>query len=67
MKICYKKLWVRLAEKGLSKKELRKGTNISPGTMTKLNKEKEVSLSVLLKICEFLGCNIGDICDAIPQ
>lgn len=67
MKICYKKLWVKLAEKGLSKKELRKGANISPGTMTKLNKEKEVSLSVLLKICEFLGCNIGDICDAIPQ
>ncbi|MFI3238930.1 MAG: helix-turn-helix transcriptional regulator, partial [Lachnospiraceae bacterium] len=27
---------------------------------------EEVSLSVLLKICKYLNCNIGDICDAIP-
>jgi DNA-binding Xre family transcriptional regulator len=33
--------------------------------MTKLRKNEEVALSVLLRICEYLNCNIGDICDAI--
>lgn len=26
---------------------------------------EEVDISVLLRICEYLECNIGDICDAI--
>lgn len=49
----------------MSKIQLREKAEISPGTMTKLNKGEEVSLSVLLRICECLKCNIGDICDAI--
>jgi DNA-binding Xre family transcriptional regulator len=24
-----------------------------------------VAISVLLRICEYLDCNIGDICDAV--
>ena len=31
----------------------------------KINQEKEVSLDVLLRICDYLRCNIGDICDAV--
>ena len=67
MRISYKKLWILLAEKELSKIELREGAGIAPNTMTKLNQEKEVSLDVLLRICDYLDCNIGDICDAIKQ
>ena len=44
---------------------LRKDLNIATGTMTKLRRNEEVALSVLLRICEYLDCNIGDICDAI--
>ena len=29
------------------------------------NKNEEVALSVLLRICEYLNCDIGDICEAI--
>ena len=65
MKISYRKLWVKIAEMEMSKIQLREKAEISPGTMTKLNKGEEVSLSVLLRICECLKCNIGDICDAI--
>ena len=64
MKISYKKLWIRLAEKEIVQADFRKDLNIATGTMTKLRNE-EVSLSVLLRICEYLDCNIGDICDAI--
>lgn len=65
MKISYKKLWIRLAEKEIVQADFRKGLNIATGTMTKLRKNEEVALSVLLRICEYLDCNIGDICDAI--
>lgn len=65
MKISYKKLWVMLIEKEISKATLRKETELSPGTMSKLNKNEDVALSVLLRICDFLNCDIGDICEAV--
>lgn len=66
MRISYKKFWLLLIEKDLTAAELRKELNIATGTMTKLRKNEEVSLSVLLRICEFLKCNIGDVCDFVP-
>lgn len=67
MRISYKKLWIRLAEKEISPVTLRKDLNIATGTMTKLRKNEEVALSVLLRICEYLDCNIGDVCDAARE
>ena len=61
----YKKLWLMLVEKEISPVTLRKDLNIATGTMTKLRRNEEVALSVLLRICEYLDCNIGDICDAV--
>lgn len=65
MQINYKKLWLMLVEKEISPAKLRKELNIATGTMTKLRRNEEVALSVLLRICEYLDCNIGDICDAV--
>lgn len=65
MSISYKKLWILLIEKEISPASLRKDLCIATGTMTKLRKNEEVALSVLLRICEYLDCNIGDICDAV--
>lgn len=65
MKISYKKLWVMLIEKDIAKSTLREATRLSPGTMSKLNKGEEVALSVLLRICDYLNCDIGDICEAV--
>jgi DNA-binding Xre family transcriptional regulator len=65
MRISYRKLWIKLAEKEIAKVTLRKDLNIATGTMTKLRRNEEVALSVLLRICEYLNCNIGDICDAV--
>ena len=65
MKISYKKLWVMLAEKEISQVTFRIDLSIATGTMTKLRRNEEVALSVLLRICEYLKCNIGDICDAV--
>lgn len=56
MKISYKKMWILLIEKDISPVTLRRDLNIATGTMTKLRKNEEVALSVLLRICEYL-CN----------
>ena len=61
MKISYKKLWMLLIQKDITKVKLRKDLGIAPGTMSKLNKGEEVALSVLLRICGYLDCDIGDI------
>ncbi len=65
MIINYKKLWIMLVERDISVATLRKDLMIAPGTMTKLRRNEEVALSILLRICEYLNCNIGDICDAV--
>lgn len=67
MKISYKKLWILLIEKDITPATLRKDLCIATGTMTKLRKNEELALSVLLRICGYLHCNIGDICDAIEE
>ena len=67
MGISYKKLWILLIERDISPATLRKDLNIATGTMTKLRRNEEVAMSVLLRICEYLDCNIGDICDFIRK
>ena len=67
VKMSYKKLWILLVEKEINQATFRKDLSIATGTMTKLRKNEEVALSVLLRICEYLDCNIGDICDAINE
>ena len=65
MGIIYKKLWVLLIDRDIKKSSFRKELNLSSGTWTKLNKGEEVSLSILLRICGYLNCDIGDVCEAV--
>jgi len=65
MKISYKKLWILLIEKEISPAQMRKDLSIATGTMTKLRRNEEVALSVLLRICGYLNCDIGDICEVL--
>ena len=67
MRVSYKKLWVLLAEREMSKVELRKLAGIAPATFTKLGRNQEVALSVLLRIAEVLNCDAGDIMSFIRE
>ena len=67
MAISYKKLWKLLIDKEMSAVQLREKTGIAPNTMTKLRRDEEVSMTVLVKICTALNANIGDIMDLIPE
>ncbi|WP_286209294.1 helix-turn-helix domain-containing protein [Dubosiella newyorkensis] len=63
MEVSYKKLWKILIDKELKKYQLRELAHISSNTMAKLGKNEPVNMSILLKICEVLNCDIGDICE----
>ena len=65
MTISYNKLWKLLIDKKMSKAELRRLTGLSPNTMTKLNRDEEVSLTVLGRICAVLNADIGDIVEVV--
>ena len=47
--------------------DLRKAVEMSPNTMTKMRKEEEVAMSVLLKIASYLDCDISDMCEFIKE
>ncbi len=65
MKISYKKLWMLLIQRDITKVRMKRDLGLAAGTMSKLNKGEDVALSVLLRICDYLNCDIGDICEAV--
>lgn len=67
MVLSYNKLWKLLIDKNIKKTELKEMTGIGSTTLSKLSKNQVVSMEVLLKICDKLECNIGDIVDALPN
>ena len=67
MVISYNKLWKLLIDRKMSKADLRRAAGIAPNTMTKLNRDEEVTLETLGKICGVLNVNVGDIVDIFPD
>ena len=57
----YKKLWILLLEKKMTKPQFRTKLGLSSATMTKLNKNELVSMEIIVRICKMLDCDIGDI------
>lgn len=63
MGVNYSKLWIILIQKNITKPQFRTLAKLSPATFTKLNKNQTVSMEVIVRICQTLRCNIGDIMD----
>ena len=51
----------------MSKADLRKTAEIAPNTLTKMRKDEPVSIDVLLRVCDKLDCNIGEMMDVIKE
>jgi DNA-binding Xre family transcriptional regulator len=66
LKTSYKKLWHLLIEKDMTRQELRRLAGMSSSTIAKVAKNENVNTDVLLKICEVLCCDFGDIVEAVP-
>lgn len=67
MGVSYKKLFKLLIDRSMKKKDLQQIARISPASVSKLAKDEYVSMEVIVKICNALGVNIGDIMDIIPN
>ena len=61
MSVSYNKLWKLLLDHNMNKSDLGKAAKMSPNTIAKLGKNESVSLDILVRICEVLDCDIGDI------
>ena len=61
MIISYDNLWKLLIDKRMNKSELAKKTRISTRTIAKMSRGEPVALTVLVRICDYLNCDIGDL------
>ncbi len=57
----YDRLWKMLEKKKIRKHDLMGLAGFSSATLTKLNKNEIVALTVLVKICKALDCKFDDI------
>ena len=61
MTVSYNRLFKLLIDKRMKKKDLQSAAGISPSSMSKLSKNENVSLDVLIKVCSALNVDFGDI------
>ena len=63
-KFSYNKLWHRLIDMKLKKKDLRERAHLSSNVIAKMGRGESETLA---KICLALGCGIGNIVDLLPE
>ena len=67
MKISYNKLWKMLIDRKMNKSDLRKKTKMGSNTMAKLGRDETISMDVMLRICDVLNCDVGDIMEFVRE
>lgn len=67
MAISYNKLWKQLIDKNMTKTDLRLKADIGTATLAKLGKNEQVSMDVLLRICNVLNCDISEIMELTKE
>jgi DNA-binding Xre family transcriptional regulator len=65
--VSYKRLWKLLIDRDMKKKDLQAAAGISPSSISKLSKNKNVSMDVLIKVCSALAVNFEDIMELVPN
>ena len=65
MKVSYNRLWKRLIDENMMKRDLRLKAGLTTNVIAKMGKNEHVLTEVICKICETLGCNVDDIIECI--
>lgn len=65
--ISYKKLFSKMEERGIKKRDLREIYNISPTIVNRLNNNTNVAVDTIMYLCEILNCQPGDILEYVPS
>ena len=67
MAVTYKKLFHLLVDKGIQPAELTEQAGFSANILTRLKRNKYISLDSIEKICLALNCKVDDILEFIPD
>ena len=54
-------------DKEMNKTDLCLATGASSATIARLTRNESVSMDVLIRICDILKCNVGDIMDVVLE
>lgn len=63
----YNPLWHLLIDRGIKKQELQKMSNVSAASIAKMGRCENVTMDVLLRICEALDVQLNDIVERVPN
>lgn len=66
MPVSYEKLFALMEQRGIKKFDLRK-MGISPTIVDRLIKNSDVNTSTIMRLCEILNCQPGDIMEYEPN
>ena len=67
MRISYNKLWDLMKKNKMKKTDLAKAAEITGYTMTKMNKNEQVSLEVIMRVCKVFHCDIGEVLEVLED
>lgn len=65
--VTYNRITEILKNKNMKWVDLRRKAGFSSATLTKIKNNELIALSVIIKICEVLECDIGDIVQIKPD
>jgi DNA-binding Xre family transcriptional regulator len=67
MTVSYKKLWKLLIDRDMKKKDLLATAGISQSSLSKMRRNENVNMDILVKICTALNCDISDIMEIVKK
>lgn len=66
MAVNYKKLFHLIIEKDISNSDLQRMAGFSGNILTRLKRNRYVSLESIERICHVMGCGVDDILEFVP-
>lgn len=67
MSISYKKLFKLMQDRGIKKANLRNDYHINHKVISSLVHDRSVTVSSIMRLCEILDCQPGDIMEYIRE
>jgi DNA-binding Xre family transcriptional regulator len=65
--VSYKKLWKLLIDRDMKKKDLLAAAGISQSSLSKMKKNENVNMDIVVKVCKALNCDISDIVEIVDD
>ena len=67
MRVSYNNFFKLLIDKQMKKGELCRRANVSTTSIGKLAKGQNITVDILVRICEVLDCTMDDIMELLPD